>query len=54
MEKFNIDYIEQPLSQDNLEDLDPETLHFITTTLNKLDLKKIRNHIIVKTLPYRV
>ena len=42
------------IGEDNLEDLDPETLHFITATLNKLDLKKIRNHIIVKTLPYRV
>ena len=42
------------IGEDNLEDLDPETLHFITATLNKLDLKKIRNYIIVKTLPYRV
>jgi len=42
------------IGEDKLEDLDPETLHFITTTLNKLDLKKIRNNIIVKTLPNRV
>ena len=42
------------IGEDQLEDLDPETLYFITATLNKLDLKKIRNNIIVKTLPYRV
>ena len=42
------------IGEDQLEDLDPETLFFITATLNKLDLKKIRNNIIIKTLPYRV
>ena len=42
------------IGEDNLVDLDPETLFFITTTLNKLSLKKIRNNIIVKTLPSRV
>ena len=42
------------IGEDNLEDLDPETLFFITTTLNKLSLKKIRNNIIIKTLPSRV
>ena len=42
------------IGEDNLEDLDPETLYFITATLNKLDLKKIRNEIITATLPNRV
>jgi len=42
------------IGEDQLEDLDPETLYFIAATLNKLDLKKIRNNIIIKTLPYRV
>ena len=42
------------IGEDQLKDLDPETLYFITATLNKLDLKKIRNNIIIKTLPYRV
>ena len=41
------------IGEDQLKDLDPETLYFITATLNKLDLKKIRNNIIIKTLPYR-
>ena len=42
------------IGEDQLENLDPETLYFITATLNKLDLKKIRNNIIIKILPYRV
>jgi len=42
------------IGEDQLKDLDPETLYFITATLNKLDLKKIRNNIIIKTLPHRV
>ena len=42
------------IGEDQLKDLDPATLYFITATLNKLDLKKIRNNIIIKTLPYRV
>jgi hypothetical protein len=42
------------IGEDRLEDLDPETLYFITATLNKLDLKKIRNNIIIKILPYKV
>ena len=42
------------IGEDQLEDLDPETLYFITATLNRLDLKKIRNNIIIKILPYRV
>jgi len=37
------------IGEDQLEDLDPETLYFITATLNKLDLKEIRNNIIIKT-----
>ena len=42
------------IGEDNLEDLDPETLFFITTTLNKLSLKKIRNNILSEALPVRV
>ena len=42
------------IGEDQLEDLDPETLYFITAILNKLDLKKMRNNIIIKILPYRV
>ena len=57
IKKYSMEFrlkIIEIIGEDKLEDLDPETLHFITTTLNKLDLKKIRNNIIVKTLPNRV
>ncbi len=42
------------IGEDQLKDLDPATLYFITATLNKLDLRKIRNNIIIKTLPYKI
>ena len=40
--------------EDKLTDLDPETLYFIIATLDKLKAKKLRNIIIIKTLPERV
>ncbi len=39
------------VGEDNIEDLDPETLYFLTKVLNKLDLKKIRNNILITALP---
>ena len=42
------------IGEDQLNDLGSETLNFILITLNQLDLDKIRNKIILKTLPIRV
>ena len=42
------------IGEDKLIDLDPETLYFIATTFNKLGLKKMRNIIIINTLPERI
>ena len=42
------------IGEDKLEDLGSETLNFILITLNQLDLDKIRDKIILKTLPIRV
>ncbi len=42
------------IGEDKLENLGSETLNFILITLNQLDLDKIRNKIILKTLPIRV
>ena len=42
------------VGEDKLENLDPDTLYFVTATLNKLGLKKIRNNIIINTLPERI
>ena len=41
------------VGEDNIEDLDPETLYFLTKILNKLDVKKIRNNILITALPNR-
>ena len=41
------------IGEDKLQDLDPETLYFLNKILNKLNLKKIRNTILVETLPTR-
>ena len=42
------------IGEDKLENLGSETLNFILITLNQLDLDKIRDKIILKTLPIRV
>ncbi len=46
--------IAEIIGEDKLENLGSETLNFILITLNQLDLDKIRNKIILKTLPIRV
>ncbi len=42
------------IGQDNVELLDPDTLYFISTILNMLDIDKIRNYILLKVLPLKV
>ena len=42
------------IGEDNLEDLGTETLYFITTTLNEINLDKLRNNILIKILPLKV
>ena len=42
------------IGEDSLENLDPETIYFVTKILNKLELTKIRNQILIKTIPKRV
>ena len=39
------------IGEDSLENLDPETIYFVTKILNKLELTKIRNQILIKTIP---
>ena len=41
------------VGEDKLEDLDPETLYFLSKVLNNLKLKKIRNNILSATFPTR-
>ena len=42
------------IGEDEPYELDPETLYFITNLLNKTDLKKIRNKVLISALPQRV
>ena len=42
------------IGEDNIRDLDPETIYFLNKILNQLDLKKIRNNILSEALPIRV
>ena len=42
------------IGEDEPNQLDPETIYFITNLLNKMDLKKIRNIVFNSALPFRV
>ena len=42
------------IGEDNIRDLDPETIYFLNRILNELNLKKIRNNILGEALPVRV
>ena len=42
------------IGEDNIRDLDPETIYFLNRILNDLNLKKIRNNILSEALPARV
>ena len=42
------------IGEDNIRDLDPETIYFLNRILNELNLKKIRNNILSEALPARV
>ena len=42
------------IGQDNVDVLDPDTLYFITSTLNALDIDQIRNYILLEVLPLKV
>ena len=46
--------IVQVIGQDQLKNIDPETLFFIISTLNQLDIDPIRNQILLKVLPLKV
>jgi len=42
------------IGEDDIRDLDPETLYFLNRIFNDLNLKKIRNNILSEVLPIRV
>ena len=42
------------IGEDDVNDLDPETIYFLNRILNKLNLIKIRNNILREALPVKV
>jgi len=42
------------IGEDDLKSLDPDTLYFMTSILNKLDLDSIRNNLILEVLPLKI
>ena len=42
------------IGEDKIRDLDPETIYFLNSILNELNLKKIRNNILSEALPIRI
>ena len=46
--------IVEVIGQDQLEDIDADTMYFIIHTLNKLNIDPIRNKILFKFLPLKV
>ena len=46
--------IVEVIGQDDLKRIDEDTIYFIITTLNQLDIDFIRNKILLKVLPLKV
>ena len=46
--------IAEVIGQDKIERIDEDTIYFIVMALNKLDIDRIRNKIILKVLPLKV
>ena len=42
------------IGQDKLERIDDDTIYFIISTLNQLDIDPLRNKILLKVLPLKV
>ena len=42
------------IGQDKLENIGPETLYFIISALNQLNIDPLRNRILLKVLPLKV
>ena len=46
--------IVEVIGQDQLKDIDEDTMYFIISTLNQLNIDKLRNKILLKVLPLKV
>ena len=46
--------IAEVIGQDRIERIDEDTIYFIVTTLNQLNIDRIRNQILLQVLPLKV
>ena len=46
--------IAEIIGEDKFENMDPDTLYFIISSLNKLNIDSLRNRILLKVLPLKV
>ena len=46
--------IVEVIGQDQLRDIDEDTMYFIINTLNQLDIDPLRNKILLKVLPLKI
>ena len=46
--------IVEVIGQDQLEDIDDDTMYFIISALNQLNVDLLRNKILLKVLPLKV
>jgi len=46
--------IVEVIGQDEIKDIDEDTLYFIISTLNQLDVDPLRNKILLKVLPLKI
>ena len=46
--------IVEVIGQDELTDIDDDTMYFIINTLNQLNIDSLRNKILLKVLPLKV
>ena len=46
--------IAEIIGRDDLERMDEDTIYFIISTLNQLNIDKLRNKILLKVLPLKV
>ena len=42
------------IGQDELKDIDDDTIYFIVNTLNQLNIDPLRNKILLKVLPLKI
>jgi len=46
--------IAEVIGEDKIERMDEDTMYFIISTLNQLNIDRIRNNILLKVLPLKV